>query len=233
MSRTYVLIGGNSGIGRAFAEREASRGNTVIAFARNAADTGHISGVDFHNFNATDFSAQPVLPEKIDGLMYMPGTIKLKPFHRQTIEDFREEMDINFLGAVNIIQRALSGLKKGDSPGVVLFSTVAVQTGMPFHSGIASAKGAIEGLVRSLAAEYAPTIRFNAIAPSLTDTQLASPLLNNDKKRENSAQRHPLKRIGTPEELAAAASYLLSEEASWITGQVLGVDGGMSSVRSL
>jgi NAD(P)-dependent dehydrogenase (short-subunit alcohol dehydrogenase family) len=233
MSRKYVIIGGNSGIGLAFAQKEASLGNEVIAYARNAADTGNIQGVEYHNYSATDFNSKVDLPEAIDGLVYMPGTIKLKPFHRLSIDDFREELEINLLGAIHIIQQALPALKKGNNPGVVLFSTVAVQTGMPFHSGIASAKGAIEGLVRSLAAEYAPKIRFNAIAPSLTDTQLAQPLLNNDKKRENSAERHPLKRIGTPAELAAAASFLLSEDAAWITGQVLGVDGGMSSVRSI
>ncbi len=233
MSRTYVIIGGNSGIGRAFVQREAQRGNQVIAYARNAADTGDIPNVEYHNYNATDFSSKVTLPEAIDGLMYMPGTIQLKPFHRLSIESFKEEMEINLFGAIHIIQQALPALKKGQHPGVVLFSTVAVQTGMPFHSGIAAAKGAIEGLVRSLAAEYAPAIRFNAIAPSLTDTQLAQPLLNNEKKRESSALRHPLKRIGQPEELAAAASFLLSEEAAWITGQVLGVDGGMSNLRPL
>lgn len=233
MSRTYLLIGGNSGIGLAFAQSEAAKGNRVIAYARNAADTGTIQGVEYHNYAALDFQSQVDIPESLDGLMYMPGTIKLKPFHRLSLEDFREELEINLMGAIHIIQQALPALKNGTNPSVVLFSTVAVQTGMPFHSGIASAKGAIEGLVRSLAAEYAPKIRFNAIAPSLTDTQLAQPLLNNDKKRENSALRHPLKRIGTPHELAAAASFLLSEDSSWVTGQILGVDGGMSSVRSI
>jgi NAD(P)-dependent dehydrogenase (short-subunit alcohol dehydrogenase family) len=233
MSRTYLLIGGNSGIGLAFASKEVEKGNRVIAYARNAANTGNIAGVDYRNYAALDFNKQVEIPESIDGLMYMPGTIKLKPFHRLALDDFRQEMEINLMGAIHIIQQALPALKKGEDPSVVLFSTVAVQTGMPFHSGIASAKGAIEGLVRSLAAEYAPRIRFNAIAPSLTDTQLAQPLLNNDKKRENSAQRHPLKRIGTPEELAAAASFLLSKDAGWVTGQIIGVDGGMSSVRSI
>ncbi|NBR83602.1 MAG: SDR family oxidoreductase, partial [Flavobacteriia bacterium] len=133
----------------------------------------------------------------------------------------------------NTIQKALPALKKGSNPSVVLFSTVAVQTGMPFHSGIASAKGAVEGLVRSLAAEYAPHIRFNAIAPSLVDTPLAEGLLNNEKKRENSALRHPLKRIGSAAELAEAAAYLMSDRSSWITGQIICVDGGMSSLRTL
>ncbi len=233
MSRTIVLVGGNSGIGLAAAEMLAAEGHRVIAFARNAAETGFVQGVEYHNYNANDFLSRPPLPDAIDGLMYMPGTIRLKPFNRLSIEDFKEEYEINFLGAVHFIQHALPSLKKGDNASVVLFSTVAVTTGMPFHTSIASAKGAVEGLVRSLAAEYAPNIRFNAIAPSLTNTNLAEPLLNTESKRESSANRHPMKRIGEPKDIAAAACFFLSPEAGWITGQVLGVDGGMSRLRSL
>jgi NAD(P)-dependent dehydrogenase (short-subunit alcohol dehydrogenase family) len=165
-------------------------------------------------------------------LVYCPGTINLKPFHRIAISDFQNEMDINFFGAVRVLQACLKGLKKSDSASVVLFSTVAVQTGMGFHAGIASAKGAVEGLTRSLAAEWAPSkIRVNSIAPSLTDTPLASNLLSTPEKKEASDKRHPLGRIGSPEDLANAAFYLLSENSSWMTGQILHLDGGMSSLK--
>jgi NAD(P)-dependent dehydrogenase (short-subunit alcohol dehydrogenase family) len=231
MSKTIVIVGGNSGIGLAAAQRLSEEGNRVISFGRNVAETGYLKDVEYHNYNAKDFLSRPPLPDSIDGLMYMPGTIKLRPFNRLSIEDFKEEYEINFLGAVHFIQHALPSLKKSENSSVVLFSTVAVTTGMAFHSSIASAKGALEGLVRSLAAEYAPTVRFNAIAPSLTDTNLAQSLLNTDQKRQNNAERHPLKRIGKPEDIAAAARFLLSDESSWITGQVLGVDGGFSRLK--
>jgi NAD(P)-dependent dehydrogenase (short-subunit alcohol dehydrogenase family) len=232
MSKTIVIVGGNSGIGLAAAEILIKEGHRVIAFARNAAETGYADGVEYHNYNANDFLSRPQLPEVIDGLLYMPGTIHLRPFNRLSIEDFKEEYEINFLGAVHFIQHALPSLKKSQNPSVVLFSTVAVTTGMAFHASIASAKGAIEGLVRSLAAEFAPVIRFNAIAPSLTDTNLAQPLLNTDAKRESNANRNPMRKIGDPKDVAEAACFLLSNKSSWITGQIIAVDGGMSTLRN-
>jgi NAD(P)-dependent dehydrogenase (short-subunit alcohol dehydrogenase family) len=122
-------------------------------------------------------------------------------------------------------------LKKSSHPSVVLFSTVAVQTGMPFHSSIALAKGALEGLTRSLAAEWAPLIRVNAIAPSLTVTPLSEKLTGSAEKIESGAQRHPLKKLGTAENIAQMAHFLLTDSSAWMTGQILHVDGGMSSVR--
>ncbi|MGA6924282.1 MAG: SDR family oxidoreductase [Desulfosarcina sp.] len=155
--------------------------------------------------------------DRIQGMAYCPGSIRLRPFHRLKAEDFLADLEINLLGAVKAIQACLPGLKRADAPGsIVLFSTVAVKTGMPFHASIASAKGAIEGLTRSLAAEFAPRIRVNAIAPSLTDTSLADALLSDDGKRAAAAERHPLKRIGTPADIAAAAKFLLDDSASWI-----------------
>jgi NAD(P)-dependent dehydrogenase (short-subunit alcohol dehydrogenase family) len=167
----------------------------------------------------------------IDGLVYAPGTINLKPFRSLKKPQFQADLEVNLLGAIDLIQWALKGLQSATHPAVLFFSTVAVQQGMPFHASIAAAKGAVEGLTRSLAAEWAPKIRVNAIAPSLTDTPLADRLLNSDAKREAAAKRHPLQRVGTPQDLATAALYLLSEDASWITGQIIPVDGGMSSLK--
>jgi NAD(P)-dependent dehydrogenase (short-subunit alcohol dehydrogenase family) len=173
------------------------------------------------------------LPKRIQGLVYCPGSIRLRPFQRLKPEEFLEDFQINLLGAVNAIKACLPGLKSAKAPGsFVLFSTVAVQTGMPFHASIASAKGAIEGLTRSLAAELAPKIRVKAIAPSLTDTPLAEALLSDDGKRTAAAKRHPLHRIGNTADIAAAATFLLDDSASWITGQILAVDGGMGAVRT-
>ena len=173
------------------------------------------------------------LPETLQGLVYCPGTIVLKPFQRLTADDFKEDFNINLLGAVKVIQGCIKQLRKSPSgASIVLFSTVAVKTGMPFHASVASAKAAVEGLTRSLAAEFAPRIRVNAIAPSLTDTPLAQNLLSSEEKRKASADRHPLKRIGTPQEIARAAAHLLSDAGAWITGQVMPIDGGMSSLRT-
>ena len=223
--KNIVIIGGNSGIGKAIAADLSSKGTNLFLYSKSGDGT---TALDV----SLDFDVIPNLPEVIDGLVYCPGTINLKPFHRISISDFQKEMDINFFGAVRVLQACLKGLKKSDSASVVLFSTVAVQTGMGFHAGIASAKGAIEGLSRSLAAEWAPNkIRVNTIAPSLTDTPLASNLLSTPEKKESSDKRHPLGRVGTSEDVAKAASYLLSEDSSWMTGQILHLDGGMSSLK--
>jgi len=223
--KNIVIIGGNSGIGKAIAADLSSKGCNLFLYSRSGEGT---TALDI----SVDFPEIPNLPEVIDGLVYCPGTINLKPFHRISISDFQKEMDINFFGAVRVLQACLKSLKKSNTASVVLFSTVAVQTGMGFHAGIASAKGAIEGLSRSLAAEWAPSkIRVNTIAPSLTDTPLATNLLSTPEKKESSDKRHPLGRVGTPEDIAKATSYLLSEDSSWMTGQILHLDGGMSSLK--
>jgi 3-oxoacyl-[acyl-carrier protein] reductase len=228
-TKNYLIIGGNSGIGLALANRLAERNNSVMIASRNAIAT---KGKSF-NYNAmTDDLTLSDLPEQLHGLVYCPGTINLKPFHRLSDQDFIDDFQLNVMGAIRTIRSVLPILKNSQPSSILLFSTVAVQQGMAFHSSVAASKGAVEGLTRSLAAELAPRIRVNCIAPSLTNTPLASKLLSSEEKKKAADDRHPLKRTGAPEELAALAAFLLSEEASWITGQVIAVDGGLSSIRA-
>lgn len=231
MSKTYAVIGGNSGMGLATIQRLKSAGHHLHVAGRHVEALADAQ-VATQFFDATA-SSTLAWPEKLDGLIYCPGTIQLKPFHRLTADDFQKDFQINVLGAVAALQSALPALKASGGASVVLFSTVAVAQGMPMHASIASAKGAIEGLTKSLAAEWAPLIRVNAIAPSLTDTALASFLLNSDLKKEAAGKRHPLQRIGAPDDAAHLVEYLLSDAAKFMTGQVLHWDGGLSSVRSL
>lgn len=223
--KNIVIVGGNSGIGKATATLLSEAGANLFLYSKSGNGTKELD-------TSVDFTDIPGLPEVIDGVVYCPGTINLKPFHRISLADFQNEMDINFFGAVRVLQVCLKGLKKSPSPSVVLYSTVAVQTGMGFHAGIASAKGAVEGLTRSLAAEWAPSkIRVNAIAPSLTETPLALALLSTPERKESSDKRHPLGRIGTSEDIAEATVFLLSSKSSWMTGQILHIDGGMSNLK--
>lgn len=225
-----LLIGGNSGIGLATIKQLQSQGHHLTVASRSDSALSEL-GISAQPFDAENPTALD-LPESLDGLIYFPGTITLKPFHRLTREDFLRDFQINCLGAAQAIQFALPVLKKSDSASIVLFSTVAVAQGMSFHASIASAKAAVEGLTKSLAAELAPKIRVNAIAPSLTDTPLAAPLLGNEAKREAAEKRHPLQTIGDPNHIAQLATFLLSDASSFITGQILHADGGLSSVRT-
>ncbi|NNE28827.1 MAG: SDR family oxidoreductase [Saprospiraceae bacterium] len=230
--KNYLIIGESSGIGQSLTEILSQDENQVYAtFNSNKPEEQH-RGVNFHFLNVLednlDFS---FLPETLDAFAYCPGAIDLKPFHRIKPESFIDDYRLQVVGAVKTLQMVLPRLKAAGKASVVLFSTVAVQTGFNFHSQVAASKGAIEGLTRSLAAEWAPNIRVNCIAPSLTDTPLAAKLLNTEKKLEANAQRHPLKKIGTPQEIAQMAGFLLSENSSWITGQVMHVDGGLSSIK--
>ena len=163
-------------------------------------------------------------------MIYCPGTINLRPFKGLKLETFESDMQLNFFSMIKVLQSVLPQLTASEQSSIVLFSSVAATTGMPFHTSVAASKGAIEGFAKALAAEYAPKIRVNVIAPSLTDTPLADKFLNNDEKREKSAQRHPLKRVGTPNDMAQMASFLLDDKSSWISGQVFHVDGGMSTL---
>jgi NAD(P)-dependent dehydrogenase (short-subunit alcohol dehydrogenase family) len=230
--RTHLIVGGSSGIGLAMVHQLSARGDRVMATYRKQSGP-EMEGVTWHNHDVLDPEIQPLaIPEKLDGLVYCPGNIQLKPFARFTADDFIHDYRVQVVGAVSLLQQAMPSLRRGEKPAVVLFSTVAVGTGFPYHSMVASSKGAIEGLTRSLAAEWAPSIRVNAIAPALTDTPLASSFLNTPEKREASAQRHPLKRVGLPEDIASMACFLLGVESSWITGQVMHVDGGMGALKT-
>lgn len=229
--KNILIIGASSGIGLAIAQTLQAEGASLFTASRRAPQ-----GIQSQHI--TWDVTQPVeglfdaLPDTLHGLVYAPGSINLKPFQRFSLADFQSDFNVNVLGAVAAIQANLARLRKAGGASIVLFSTVAVQTGMGFHASIATAKGAVEGLTRSLAAELAATkIRCNAIAPSLTDTPLAAALLSSDEKREASNKRHPIGRVGTPQDLAAVAKLLLSDEGSWITGQVLNVDGGMGRLK--
>ena len=172
-----------------------------------------------------------LVPEELHGFVYLPGSINLRPFRSIKSTTFEEDLNINFLSMVKILQKVINNLKKSGNSSVVLYSTVAVKVGMPFHTSVSASKGAIEGFARSLAAEYAPNIRVNVIAPSLTDTPMASRFLNNDLKKEKVGERHPLKRCGSPVDIANSTAFLLSDKSSWVTGQTFGVDGGMSIIN--
>ena len=234
MSKKYLIVGGSSGIGLALTKRLAAEGNKVIVLSRNQNQLELNDNIEHHKIDVLDQSQNlPSFEEELDGLAYCPGSINLKPFKSLKEQDYIDDFRINALGAVKVINQYLPNLKKSEKPSIVLFSTVAVQTGMPYHASIAMAKGAVEGLTRSLAAEFAPKIRVNAIAPSLTDTPLARKILSTDEKKEASAKRHPLNSVGKAEDIANTAYFLLSDESSWVTGQILHIDGGMSSLRLL
>ncbi len=224
----FIVVGGTSGIGKAISENLNKQGLQVTTISRRAEG---LTGIDHVSLDViqSEISVERFEGD-IKGMVYCPGTINLKPFRSLSIEDFREDWEINFLGAVKSLKTLLPKIKESRG-SIVLFSTVAVQMGMPFHASIGSAKAAIEGLTKSLAAELAPNVRVNCIAPSLTETPLTERLLSTEERRKASADRHPIGRVGNPEDLAQMACFLLSEQSSWITGQIIGVDGGLSTLR--
>lgn len=223
--KKILLVGASSEIAKSFIQKY-SDSYDIITFSRDFQDAFS----ETNHYHVQDFDDLPELTTHLEGLVYFPGSILLKPFKLLHGDDFKNDFEINFFGAVKVLQKYLPTMLDNEA-SVVLFSSVAATIGMPFHSSIASVKSALEGLTRSLAAEYAPQIRFNAIAPSLTATKLASRLINTPEKATAISQRHPLKRIGTPSDLAHAIHYLLSDSSSWMTGQVLHIDGGMSTLK--
>lgn len=233
MPKHFLIVGASSGIGAELLRALSARGHALTHVSRQpeqAPDVPMARGLRWDARRDEFPSAE--LPEQLDGLVYCPGSIRLRPFERLKASEFQDDLDLNLFGAVRAIQGALKPMQQSGAASIVLFSTVAVRTGMPYHASVAAAKGAVEGLMRSLAAELAPGIRVNAIAPTITDTPLAERLLSSDEKRAAAARRHPLARIAEATEMARTATWLL-EDAPSVTGQVIAVDGGLSSLRLL
>ncbi|MBC8033171.1 MAG: SDR family oxidoreductase [Chitinophagaceae bacterium] len=233
--KNILVVGGSSGTGKAVIHLLASRNATIYNASRSRGDDWP-EGVNHLTLDVME-DVTPLasyLPESLHGVVYCVGSINLKPFTRLSPEDFLRDYRLNVVGAASVIQQALKPLQNAGTGSVVLISTVAAKAGMSYHASIAAAKRGLEGLALSLAAELAPKqIRVNVIAPSLTDTPLAGSLLSTPEKREASAKRHPLGRFGTVNDLAQATAFLLSEDSSWITGQIIGIDGGLGSLRNL
>ena len=229
MKKNILIIGGSSGIGLQIVKKLNEEHNVFVANRTNES----LSGLN-HQYIKVDVSKETLdpsyLPDSLDGLVYCPGSINLRPFRGLKPETFIEDFNLNVMGAVRSINAVLKNLNNSSQASIVLFSTVAVQIGMPFHSSVAVSKGAIEGLTRSLAAELAPKISVNAIAPSIVNTPLAEKFLNNESKMERAVERHPLKKVGSADEIANFAIHLLFN-SSWMTGQILGIDGGIGSTK--
>lgn len=228
MKKNILLIGGSHGIGLEIVTLLKDSHNLFVA-SRTADEIADLPVTHITFDVSKDELDLTQLPEELHGFVYCPGSINLKPIKMMDLEAFRADMEINFFSLVNTVKKVLP--KMAENSSMVFFSTVAVAMGMPFHTSVSAAKGAIEGFSKALAAEYTPRIRVNVIAPSLVDTPLASRLLSNDRKKEMMAERHPLKRVGTAQDIAHMAVFLLKEDSGWMTGQVLGVDGGMSSLN--
>ena len=229
-NKNYLVVGGSYGIGLEVVKSLVGQNANVYVLARTEGDLPASNNIHFQEYDVLG-EEKIVLPETLNGVVYCPGSINLKPFRSLKPDAFRSDFEINLIGAVKVLQAAQRLLQKTENSSVVLFSTVAVQQGMPYHSSVAASKGAIECLARTLAAEWAPKVRVNVVAPSLTDTPLAARLLSSDERRDTSAQRHPLKRIGTVSDISEVVCFLLSQKSAWMTGQVLGVDGGISSLK--
>ena len=226
--KVYLFAGASSAIALETAKQLQSEGHVVIGLSTKQLVNGYDDFFEVQDYTTSSF---PKIENSLDGVVYFPGTINLKPFHRLTADDFTNDFNINTLGAVAFAQAYLPNLKMAESSSIVFVSSVAVQTGLTFHSSIAMAKGALEGLTRALAAELAPKIRVNCVAPSLVNTPLGEKFINTPEKIEQMQKRNPLQKIGQPEDVASAITYLLSSKSKWVTGQVLHIDGGISTLK--
>lgn len=231
--KNILIVGASSGIGLSLAKTLQEQGANLILASRNKpALSGNFEFIELDVLNLGDELKS--LPDELHGLAYCPGSINLKPFQSLKADDFIDDFKLNTVGAALVIQKSLKSLRAAKGASIVLFSTVAANTGLSFHASVAAAKGAVQGLGLSLAAELASKqIRVNIVAPSLTDTPLAKNLLSTDEKKEASNKRHPIGRYGEAADISNAAIYLLSNDSSWVTGQILGVDGGMEKIRNI
>jgi len=230
--KTYLIIGGSSAIAQESIKQLNENGDACIITSRTEQEIFNHPNNSFIKIDVINEEIDAAkIPDQLDGLVYFPGSIQLKPFKSFSPSQYLEDFQLNVIGAVKTLKLSEKALKASGKASIVFFSTVAVQTGLPFHTLVSSSKGAIEGLCRSLAAEWSPDVRVNCIAPSLTDTPLASRLLMNDKQKEAANARHPLGRYGNSVDLANAVCFLLSEQSAWVTGQILNVDGGFSTLK--
>ena len=216
-----LLVGASSDIAQNLYNNHKNNYN----FIRLSSDPEH-SDVD--NFNLQDPTTY-VDEDNIDGIVYFPGTIVLKPFKQLSLETFENDYNINVLGLIKILKYYEAKLSENSS--LVFISTVAAKVGMPFHASISMCKSSLEALARSLAAEWSPRVRVNCVAPSLVETKLAKRFFRNDKQKEMMSDRHPLKKTGVSDDISSAVEYLISKKSKWVTGQVFGVDGGMSTIK--
>jgi NAD(P)-dependent dehydrogenase (short-subunit alcohol dehydrogenase family) len=225
--KKYVIVGGSKGIGKETAELLAAEGHQVTVFSRTPYE-GPAHTIEWEEFDVLEDSWEDQMPEDIDGLVYSVGSINLKPFRGLKTEVFEADFQLHVMGAIKALQAAYKNFNANSIPSVVLYSTVAVQRGMPFHATVSASKGAIEGLTRAIASEWAPKARINCIAPSLTDTPLAGKLLSTPEKKEAMGNNNPMKRVGEVNDIAEMTAFLLSDKSSWMTGQIIHIDGGQS-----
>ena len=225
--KTIIVVGGSKGIGKAIIEKLIPN-YLIINLSRSKP---HIEHQNLKHYNCDVLSDELPAVERADGLIYCPGSINLKPFKRLSLDDFRTDFEINVIGAVRSIQAYESAVVQSENGSIVLFSTVATAMGMPFHASVSTAKSAVEGLMKSVAADLAPKVRVNAIAPTITQTDLAAKLLRNERMIENTIQRHPLKKFLDPSEVAAMAEYLISNGSKSVSGQVFKLDCGIVSLK--
>lgn len=230
--KNYLVIGGSSGIGKQLVEVLSKQGHQVYASYNKNKPEINLENITYFQLDVLEEELSfDQLPNTINGMVYCPGSINLMPFRRLKTSEVVMDIELQINGAIKVLQSNYKALKAGHA-SIVFFSSIAVQQGFNFHSQVAISKGSIEGLTRSLAAEFAPHMRVNAIAPSITNTPLAEKFLNSEEKLNRSAENHPLKKIGEAVDVAAVAAFLLSNESNWMTGQILHVDGGKSSINS-